>query len=419
MTVSQYSTVAALNGLFKEIYADSIESLLPDVAKLTKLVKFNQSERLGNYYHQPVIVKRGNGVTFSAAGDGAVALNTSSSMASKDAQVQGARIVMRQDVPTEVLDKTVGNKAAFKNATEMLLEQMLEDVTYHLELGFLYGGSGIAKVASSANASSTSTVLTIMDAHWSAGIFAGAEDALVNFYNATSLVSSSTDAIFTISAVDADNKKITVTGTSTGISALDSAISGAANTIDMYFKGAYGKECSGLKKIISNTGSLFGIDAAVYSLWKGNSITETGSLTMGKIQKGIAKAVSRGLNEKVLCLVSPATFAVLAAEATNLQQFNKAGDMEIGASSLKYAAPSGIVEVHAHLLCKDGDCFIVPTAKLKRIGSTEVTFKNPGSNEDFFMPLADNDGYSLRCRCDQALFLETPARAVYISGFSN
>ena len=62
---------AELSGLFKEAYGDSIENLIPEAAKLTKLIPFVQRDKeTGNKYHQPVIVASEQGVTYAAADAG-------------------------------------------------------------------------------------------------------------------------------------------------------------------------------------------------------------------------------------------------------------------------------------------------------------------------------------------------------------
>jgi hypothetical protein len=51
------NTVGNLNGLFKEVYADKLENLIPDGVKVLKEVKFVPKEKQpGNLYHQPVIL---------------------------------------------------------------------------------------------------------------------------------------------------------------------------------------------------------------------------------------------------------------------------------------------------------------------------------------------------------------------------
>ena len=53
--MAQYTTPAQLSGLFKEAYGDEVMDLVPEVAKIIKLVPFVQRDKeTGNLYHQPV-----------------------------------------------------------------------------------------------------------------------------------------------------------------------------------------------------------------------------------------------------------------------------------------------------------------------------------------------------------------------------
>ena len=51
------NTVDQLNGLFREVYGDDVENLIPTGEELMKDIPFVKSEkRLGQAYNQPVIV---------------------------------------------------------------------------------------------------------------------------------------------------------------------------------------------------------------------------------------------------------------------------------------------------------------------------------------------------------------------------
>lgn len=46
------NTAATLNGLFKEVYADKLENLIPDGVKLLTRIPFAKKQAvLGNLYH--------------------------------------------------------------------------------------------------------------------------------------------------------------------------------------------------------------------------------------------------------------------------------------------------------------------------------------------------------------------------------
>ncbi len=61
--------VGQLNGLFKEVYASQVENLIPENSILQKKIAFNQREKIGNAFHQPVKLTASQGFTY-AKGDG-------------------------------------------------------------------------------------------------------------------------------------------------------------------------------------------------------------------------------------------------------------------------------------------------------------------------------------------------------------
>jgi hypothetical protein len=179
---------------------------------------------------------------------------------------------------------------------------------------------------------------------------------------------------------------------------------------------------AGMHKILTNTGTLFNISAATYNLWKGNTATVSGQLTMGKLLSAISKAVVRGLNEKVVVCVNPKTWANLASDLAALRRFDGSYDKkkgENGVESISYVGQNGEIEIISHSLVKAGQAFVFPPKRAKRIGAQEISFKTPGREDEIFLHLPSNAGFELRVYSDQALFIEAPARCVYIDGFTN
>ena len=422
------ATVATnLSGLFKETYADVVIQLVPEVAKLVKMVDFVPSDKeIGNLYHQPVIVNNEHGITYAAQNGGAFTLNAAIAMNMQDAQVPGAQIILRSAIDYESAARASNDKKAFVKATSLLVKNMMESMRKRLEIACWYGADpdGIGQTSSSANSSATRTVITLATASWATGIWAGMENATLQFYKDSddSLVSSSTDSIFTITGVDVDNKKLTVDGTATGITALDTAI--LAGACNIFFNGAKAKEMSGLSKIVQNTGSLFNISASTYNLWKSNlyNVSST-ALTFGKLVSGLATAVGKGLEEKVTLWVSPKTWGNLNTDLAALRRMDsswRAEKGENGNKSIQYYSQNGEIEIQSHSVIKEGEALAIPMARVKRLGAVDITFKTPGMGDDeFFLHLADAAGFELRCYTDQHIFLETPAKAVRYYGITN
>jgi hypothetical protein len=411
-----------LQGDFKEAYASKIENLIPQCAYLQQEVPFvSRQQRTGNLYHLPVILSSSQGFTYGAVSTGAMTLNNAVSMNMGDAQIQGVQLCLQNTLSFEAVAKSKEN--SFEAATKLVIDDSTESMRKRLELMFLYGGAttglGLITQASHSNVSGTETRLTITESEFSAGIWSGLENAQINFYRGTNtLISSAADAIFVVKTVDPDNRYLYVTGTSTGITALESADTSYA-TLRPYFVGSFGVEASGLHAILNNATTLFNIDAATYSLWKANVITIT-----GRIQQAVAKCTVRGLDEEVVVLVNPMAYIDVSNQITALRRFTSASDNkkgEMGTSDeLSFYGPQGAaVKVVPHLFVKQGDCFIVPLRRLQRIGSLDLSFSLLGndSDEDFLYPIPGTSAYFFYLYSLQALIVMTPARCAYMTGF--
>lgn len=427
------NTVATLSGLFKETYANRIEDLIPEGVKFMKMVKFIESSKEnGNFYHQPVLLSHEQGVTYAGPSAGAFTLEAAVASVMQDAQIAGSQLLLRSAMSYEAAARASNSQKAFVKATQLIVENMLKSISKRLEIALLYGRSGLAKAASSANVDATTTDVTIQTASWASGIWSGIEQSLLVAYNGTTVVSG-TSASFTVSRVNLTSRVVRLTGQAADITALDAAILANPNVIDFYFKSAVSgtggsfafAEFAGLDAIITNNSTLFNINAAQYALWKGNvHSASSAALSMTKILAGIALAVERGLDEDVQVLLSPKTWANLAADQAALRKYDssyKPSKAENGHESIVYYGQNGMVEIVSSIFVKEGEAFIFPPKRLKRIGAMEVGFKLPGrqEQESFFLELANGAGYELRCYTDQALFCDSPAKLVKINNIVN
>ena len=421
------TTTADLSGLFKTVYAPDLVNLIPESSKLVKLIGFKQDEKIGEQFQQPVILTFEHGVTYGAPGDGAFTLNAPISMKTQKALVDGFQHVLRSSMDYETAAKASnGGEKAFRKATELQVENMMESITKRIELDMLYGQVGIGQVDSTANVNATSTVATLVTASWATGIWVGMENATLQFFKTSdgSLISSGADSIFTISAVDVDLRKLTLTGTAAGITALDAAA--ALEDLDIFFNGAKNKQMAGIDKIITNTGTLFNISAATFNLWKGNSHSmSSAAATLGKILAGLAKPTARGLNEKVTVFVNDRTWANIATDQAALRKYDASYDAERaknGMRAITFYSQSGEVELQPYNCIKEGVAYGLPVKKWKRIGATDITWTLPGGdpeNPRFFRELSDSAGFEYRVYSDQAAFTDSPARSIKFTDIIN
>lgn len=413
--MSQYADTASLDALFKKRYdASGIKKLVPDNAVLTKLIPFSKQEKLGRSFVMPVILSNSHGSTVIADGDGVVTLNNSVAMATKQAEVTDCMVVLRQAVEYSALLKAAGKgDAAFGGAMDTVVESMVSSATDIMEKLMLYGQAGMGIADTSANVDATHTVLTLTAASWADGIWAGMEGCSLDLYDGST--KKNTNAALVITAIDSDNYKITISGNSTDISTIDTFL-GSGN-LDIYFTGYYGKEFAGLNKIITNTGSLFGIDASAYSLWKGNTYSAgSAALTLAKILSAVAKGVVRGGLKDCIVLVHPSSFNNLNSSESSLRHYVGNEQEAInGFEALTYYSSNGKIRIVPSNICKRGEAFVFDHRKVRRVGADEISFERPGTGGKIFMEVPDKNAVETRLTFSQAVLMEQPAQAVKIT----
>lgn len=424
-----------LNSLYKVAYAKGIVDEIPDASKLIDMIPFVPSElQNGKQYEQPVVLAAEQGFTYSLDSQNAYDLNDSVGMAMQSAIVPGCDIVLDSTVGYNQAARASHNATSFKSVMSTKFENMLKSSRKRLEIAMLYGNDCIGQAALQDVGSPTTTLtFTVSTASWATGIWSGSENANIVFAYTADHTAVDSLRSFKISAVNPSTRAISVVvgtaGTPGTIATLETAIE--AHALDIFFYGSVSgsagtfayAEMTGLKKIITNTGSLFGIDAGTYDLWRGNSVAVTGQLTMSKVLSAVSTAVQRGLDTDATVLVNPSTWADLASNLAALRRFDGSYNRKKGENGfevLEYVSQNGKLSIVSYNLIKEGDCFIFPEEKVMRIGARDLGLNDPTRPQDeIFFTIPAKAGVGLRAYTNQAIFLESPAQAVYISGIVN
>lgn len=408
-----YST-SNLSGLFKEVYGDSLENLIPENAKFIKKVPFVPKQKeLGNLYHQPVILGHAHGRTFANAGSGAFALNDPVPGQIKDAQVQGSQFLLREAIDYESAARAAKGRNAFKDTTQHVVENMTKSAVKTLECELMYGQSGLATVGSVT--AGANAVITVTTAEWAAGIWSGSEQMKIDIWDATLTTQRNPSTDITVTAVDLSARTITTDANSTTL--------GIVATDVLFFKGAKGNEMAGLHKIVTNTGTLFNISSATYSLWKASTVSaSSAALSFAKVLEGSGKAVEKGVDGAMVLFCNTRTWNNLMTELTALRRFDSSysqASLKQGSQEIEYYGQNGMISIVPSTFVKEGYAYLIDPKKFMRVGTTDITFKVPGREEEFFHQLPSHAGYELRCYTDQALFCKAIGQQVYFSGIVN
>lgn len=416
-------TFGVLQGNFKEVYGD-LHNLIPDTAKMMKMIPYKAKAKIGNEFVEAVKLTHEHGVTYSQSDNNAGALVTLSTpipLTLLDAKVMSSVLLLRAQIGYDAFARAEGgDKVAFKDASELVVEDLLESITKRLEICLLYGSSptGIGGIPQAGTADSSGTLtVTLSAAQWATGIWVGSENANVDVYHGSTKLNS--NAVLVVSSVNPDTYVIVLTGNSTDTAAINTYVTSNADAF-IVFTGSFGNEMSGLDAVCLNTGTLWNIPASSYALWTANTYSAgSANLTMGKLQSAIQKAVQKGLDGDVNVIVNPATWATLNTDLAALRRFvEDSTEGELGVESIKYLYAGGKMDVVAYNLCKEGECFIMPKKGLNRIGAADIGFKLPGGDNGF-LHVPDRMGYEFRLFSSQALFTPFVAKLVKITAIVN
>lgn len=267
-----------------------------------------------------------------------------------------------------------GGAKAFEDATKFLVANMLRSMAKKLEIEMLYGQMGYGTVASVSG-----TTITVTTAEWAPGIWAGAEKMPIEVRDSTGATSR---GVASVKSVDMDARTLT----------MESAISGIVSGDVIWHRGAYGNEFAGIHRIITiSSGTLFGINVGDFNLFKGNSYSAgSAALSFNKIQSAAAKAVEKGLDSKLLCLINPRTWANLMNDQAALRKYDASYSpvkMDNGSRSLLFYSQNGDIEIEPSIYVKEGYSYLLDMDNFSRVGSTDMTFKRPGQGDEFFKDL--------------------------------
>lgn len=409
------NTLTTLNGLFKRIYADTLEEIRPRGYKLANDVAFAQRKKLGDTYEQPVLIAHEHGVTYAKSGSGAFTLNAPIAGTVKNASVQGANVVIRSRIGYEEVAKaTSGGEQAFRASFDLVVENMTESLRKRREISLFYGKAGLGIVNTANN---TNNTVTIKAAEWAPGIWSGMEGAKVVFWSASGNTTHSPAAdasAATISSIDFQNRKLTLSSIGANVTSGDliyfnsqRATTGSHNDFD------------GLHNILTNTGTLFSISAATYSLWQATSVAAGGALTFATVNDAVAAGMAKGLENDVTLYINPEVWSDLIKDEASRARHPEVGRYDLGTDEITYYSQNGTIKIKASNYVKLGYGYMIQPAKFLRLGATDITFNLLGKTDEFFKLVEDAAGYEMRAYYHQALFSYCPGQAVVLTGITS
>jgi hypothetical protein len=401
--------IMSLNELHKKVYSKrKVPSLVPEIAKLQKAIPFSEKEKLGDKYVVGVRLALPAGFTHAKSDGtaGAFSLNDIKGGTQKKAEMDAYQILLRDVLSYEDAGKATQGERAFVDGVEFLYEGLQLSSRKRLESVLLYGGVGMGKVQTYTSGDPS---IVISASEWAPQIWAGLEGAEIDVQSGTT---STVRATVSIVSVDIENRKLTLSATASAC---------AANDI-IYFKGAYAKEMNGIHKIVTNTSTLFGLDASTYGLWKANNLAVTGAFSFAALKKVLSKTVGKsGLYGQVDLYLNPGGWDDLqtSIEALRVTSEKDVKKVDIGAEEIVYHSQNGKTVVHSHPMVKEGYAYGLFLPSWHRVGAVDLELGAPGFGGNPWFHMPSNAGVEARIYTNQGIISEMPATNFYVSGIVN
>lgn len=410
---------SGLDNMLKEQYlSKGLQDVRPDFTVLMSTVPFvGGSEKAGSELIWPVVTSREHG--FTALGQ--LGANSDLKKATK-ARTAQAKVVSypfmgRTQIDNVSISRAKQGPQAFVNALEYKISNLQESFVILNEQELLYGGVGLGKISSTTGTltlvGNTGTIV-LDEQEFADHVWIGCEDMELE-------ISTAGRAQLKITGYDLDSRTLSVVVITAGTAPV------AGETIHRL--GFLGNVGPGLQQIFSQTsGTLLGIAQASNPLWRVNQYnvaapatpTVPANLSFEKVADAVAKAVGRGLAEKLTLHVHPRVFASLMPDFNTLKTgasnfksriFTTSSEvkkMEHGVYGITFIVGSVEVVLVANPFIKVGHAFGVADGELMRCGSSDITYKIPGEEQEkYFHRLPDVAGLELRVFSDQALFSVT------------
>jgi hypothetical protein len=410
--MAQYEDLTQLAGLLKPTFSKTIPSMLPEAAICQERWKFAEEARVGDQFWQPMLLQPPQGLTPVGASPGVVSMNAAIASKTAFAKISSYENVLRDQISYGALDRArEEGKTAFANSLKFVGANLAMQLRNYNEMSLLFGQTGILSVASLA-----SQVITISDDSWSPAIAGLLENAIIDVYQSD--LSTSRQLGLVVTAVDLENKTLTVTGTTTGIVSTDVIFPKGACA----GSGSFNEQLGLWGQISTTSGNVFSLSKTTYSAYRGNVFSTVGPLTPGKLLKWAARIQARGFAKgKLLAFMSPRAFAALDALSMSqrvLDDSYSASVVRNGADSLEYRFNSLVIEPVSHPFFHEGKLLMTPDNYIVRSGAKDIDMKVPGSAMEYFLPMLDSTGVQLQASSDVFIFAQRPNWSAAVSGIT-
>ncbi len=443
--MSSQSNNAALDQ-FKEVYGQ-MHDIVPDDQILGKMIPWSSDKKVGEKFVEDVVLGAEVGISLGGSGQDAFEISSAIAGNVRQTEVTPYVSILPSILPFATISRSAGgDKVAFMNSTKFIVRNNLKSHNKFLEifrlhgqsaakLGYISYYSGTYRGASFTNGTgdlngitftnginSASKLILVHKGFFASGIWIGMKGVKVKQLNSAGAVTASGKLV----SVNSKYGYIEVDFTPVAPTAAPGALSAAvvSGTQRLCFdKMETSQEMPGVKNILNTSGTLFGINNAIFELFRGSTGDFLNKkVTLDRTQEAVADAVNgSGLEGDLTVLVNPRSWKTFASTEAGLRVYDKSyspQQAQNGFMDLEFYTQTGKLTVKAHRMMMEGEMAVLKADTWSRSGSSELGFKVPGmeSSDDLIKPLENQAGYQFKSYGDQYIFTYAPAQNIWISG---
>jgi hypothetical protein len=483
--MSNQTSYAEVYGTFIESWAGSFIEPFAQKTPLLDSAKFKEGMLQGGLFHWAMRGTVESGTTFAAPqttpGEGGLAYIGSRSGQAPDWQVEAPQIHGRSRVTYEALARSMATvnasatdkKKAVRAASKVVAEGLMGGTLKKAEVLMMHGRRGLGQAGAYSSVVAASVTpgnelsnpwdgggttagfvidVQISAATWAEAIFIQCEGGTFDLYSNTSglpvtKLNTTTNTVLTSGAnqtgciliainpltpqagLNSTDTRIlrlwhtsgTVGGAGAGIIGGATYNSFASGHI-MYESGSPTTEYVSLTGMARNTGTLFAVSGAQYSVAKGNVVDTVGNLKLSDLCRYLARPINRGaMGQRIRAVVPTELFAQFANDESTLRRYAAAtGDAKTGFENIEMYLPHGsILEILGHNCQKDGEVLCYPTEEVIRIGAQDFDFVKRGGGKDqaaLILEVAQSPTSEMRIYAQFAPLCESPSHMLHLSG---
>jgi len=444
--MSQVSNQTVID-LFKKVYG-GLNDLRPETDKIDKIIPFENSQKIGDSYIEAFILGDSTGITFAGQGQDAFAIRPAIAGSVQQSNIKGNQTVLTDILSFGFMARGATDEASFKNSTSLTMRNHLESHNKFINVAKMYGqapdllgfvsyapsgtiyrgatysGSGTitltrqdgSTIAFTNGVNVAQKAILLAPGQFAAGFWVGKQGVVVKQVNSSSVVVA--------------EGKLVSYDVGLGILYVDfvpvapTAVSGAGSIRLCYDQWENNQCMVGMKTIMTNQGTLFGINAVTYPLWAGNVLNLGGKrFNLKAVFEGVSNAVNAGgLDEPLDILVNPRTFGQMANDEASFRKYDssyKPAQASNGFEAIEYYAANGVNRIMSSTLVKEGDAFGIVSKHWRFSGSQLPAFKVTGLDSNVIFPLQENAGWAIRSYADCYLLCRMPARQILFTNIND